>query len=52
MERMSTVKYMFLFILISISAFVEAQEESSEDILPSQDGYYLDTLNDVSAGAG
>lgn len=39
---------MFLFLLILASPLIDALEE----VLPSQDGYYLDTLNEVAAGTG
>ncbi|CAG9765383.1 unnamed protein product [Ceutorhynchus assimilis] len=40
--------FLFLFLLMPIAAFTE-QEESGEEILSSQDGYYVDTLNEVAA---
>lgn len=49
---MSEATWLFLLAVISLSVFIKAQEESAEEILPSQDGYYLDTLNEVAAGTG
>ncbi|XP_066152626.1 collagen and calcium-binding EGF domain-containing protein 1-like [Euwallacea fornicatus] len=44
---------MLLFLLINVlSSLIVALQEPAEEILPSQDGYYLDALNEVAAGTG
>ncbi|XP_030750974.1 collagen and calcium-binding EGF domain-containing protein 1-like [Sitophilus oryzae] len=49
---MSEASALFLLGVILLSVFIGAQEEQAEEILPSQDGYYLDTLNEVAQAAG
>ncbi|KAF7282343.1 hypothetical protein GWI33_002784 [Rhynchophorus ferrugineus] len=49
---MSEATPLFLLGVILLSVFIGAQEETAEEILPSQDGYYLDTLNEVAEASG
>lgn len=45
------VLFALIALILDSRLFVKL-EQAEEEILPSQDGYYLDTLNEVAAGTG